>query len=81
MGTRRLTSLVGQTTLAEIPAVDTPGPPEVDPAPTPPPAPGPRVYAPPESSSVRLRDRQLAWFKERDRRAAPPPPVASDPPA
>jgi hypothetical protein len=80
MGTRRLTSLVGQTTLGDPPIPESPAPVDADPAPVPPPPQAPQLYGPIASSSEGLRERQLAWFKERDRRGPISRPVPTDPP-
>jgi hypothetical protein len=87
MGTRRLTSLVGQTTLGDPPIPESPAPVDADPAPVdadpapvPPPPLAPQLYGPIVSSSEGLRERQLAWFKERDRRGPISRPVPTDPP-
>jgi hypothetical protein len=75
MGARRLAGVVGQTTLGEAPPVAAPG--EAPPPPLPSGAPSPRVYPLPTSSGIALRERQLRWFAERDRRRFRPEPPAA----
>jgi hypothetical protein len=71
MGERRVAGLVAQTTLVEPPAASPPPPPPppaVNPVPTASGDPTPVVYAPVAASGIALRERQLRWMKERDRR-------------
>jgi len=83
MGERRGTSVVSQKTLGEAPEV---GAPEPRPAvlavqPPPDPTPKPADHGPVAPSSASLQERQLRWFRERDRRAAATkdPPGPADP--
>ncbi|MCI4342558.1 MAG: hypothetical protein L3J92_00365 [Thermoplasmata archaeon] len=79
MGARRLTGIVGQTTLGETAGLAPPDLPTTDPLPPPKEGPAPRVDPGLASSSAALRERQLRWFKERERRRAsaepPAPPI------
>jgi hypothetical protein len=68
MGARRLTSVVSQTTLGEGPELLPPAGPSPEPSRPPLGVPSPRVYSTVVSSGTELRERQLRWFKERERR-------------
>jgi len=68
MGARRLAGVLGQSTLGDTPGETPPEVPVADPRPPPKEDPAPIVYSPLVSSSTELRERQLRWFKERERR-------------
>ncbi len=76
MGERRVPSVLSQTTLVEPapglpPEVPEPSSPNPDPEPLSPEAsPRPVLYPAVVPSNVALRERQLRWLRERDRRAA-----------
>jgi hypothetical protein len=82
MGERRVPSVLSQNTLADPPPPDpSTAPPDLpsDPSALPPPEASPRpiLYPTVAPSSVALHERQLRWFRERDRRAR----STADPPA